>query len=276
MAQGSGPVIVLLHGWPQTWYEWRFLIPALADHYTVVAPDLRGYGLSDKPRGGSDKRTMAADVRELSRSLGHERVTLIGHDRGARVAHRYALDYPDEVDKVAFLDILPTRATFQRTDATLARGYWHWFFHLQPDLPELLVGPNIEAYLRYFFERWTDNRAAFDEATVAEYVRTFSAPGALRAGFDDHRASFPDDMAADEADAAAGRKLAMPVLVLWGAAGLINTLPVLDVWREYSEDVRGGPIRECGHFLPEEQPQLVLAWLREFVEEKRGQAEGPT
>jgi haloacetate dehalogenase len=267
VVQGSGPALVLLHGWPQTWYEWRLLISPLAERYTVIAPDLRGYGLSDKPRGGFDKRSMASDVRELVRSLGHERITLVGHDRGARVAHRYGLDYPDEVERIAFLDIIPTRETFRRTDATLARGYWHWFFHLQPDLPELLVGPNVEAYLRYFFERWTYNRAAFEQETIAEYVRAFSAPGALRAGFDDYRASYPDDLAADGADAEAGRKLAMPVLVLWGAAGLINALPVLDIWREYATDVRGGPISECGHFLPEEQPEPVLARLREFLEE---------
>ncbi|HEY8475900.1 MAG TPA: alpha/beta hydrolase [Chloroflexota bacterium] len=267
VVQGSGKPLVLLHGWPQTWYQWRLLIPALAERYTVIAPDLRGYGLTDKPLGGFDKRTMAADVRALVRSLGFERVVLVGHDRGARVAHRYGLDYPDEVEKLAVLDIVPTRAMFQRTNTAIARGFWHWFFHLQPDLPEVLVGPNVEAYLRYFFERWTWNRAVFDDAAVAEYVRAYSAPGALRSGFNDYRASFPDDVAADDESAAAGRKLTQPVLVLWGSHGLIGeVLPVLEIWREYAVDVRGGPIPECGHFLPEEQPDLVLARLREFLE----------
>jgi haloacetate dehalogenase len=268
VVQGSGPLVMLLHGWPQTWYEWRALIPSLAERFTVVAPDLRGYGQSDKPPGGYDKQTMAADVRALARALGHERLRLVGHDRGARVAHRCGLDYPDAVEKVALLDIIPTRALFRRLDASLARGFWHWLFHLQPDLPELLVGPQVEAYLRYFFERWTYQRAAFDAAAIAEYVRAYTAPGALRGGFDDYRATFADDLVQDDASAAAGEKLTMPVLVLWGAMGLVNTIPsVLDIWREYATDVRGGPVADCGHFLPEEQPALVLEHLRAFLEE---------
>jgi haloacetate dehalogenase len=263
--QGSGPLVLLLHGWPQTWYEWRHLVPALASDYTVVAPDLRGYGLSDKPRGGSDKRTMAADVRELARHLGRERVRLVGHDRGARVAHRYALDHPDEVERIALLDIIPTREMFRRTDVTIARGFWHWFFHLQPDLPELLVGGNVEAYLRWFYERWTWNRAAFPPEVIDVYVRSFSAPGALRAGFDDYRASYPHDMEADDASAEAAQRLTMPALVMWGATGLIDTLPVLDIWRDYAADVTGEALPECGHFLPEEQPEVVTERLRAFL-----------
>ena len=206
--EGQGPLVVLLHGWPQTWYCWRKVIAPLADGHTVLVPDLRGYGQSDKPPAGYDKRTMAEDVRALAGHLGHSRIALLaGHDRGARVAHRYALDHPGEVERLAVLDVVPTREMFARADATVARGYWHWLFHLQPDLPELLVGPNIEAYLRWFFERWTANRPAVEEA-VPEYVRAFSAPGALRAGFDDYRATFPDDLDADEASAAAGQRLA--------------------------------------------------------------------
>jgi len=266
VSEGEGPLVVLLHGWPQTWYCWRKLIPALARRHTVVAPDLRGYGLSDKPPAGYDKRTMAADVRALARHLGHQRLALLaGHDRGARVAHRYALDHPGEVERIALLDIVPTRETFRRADATIARGYWHWLFHLQPDLPELLVGGNVEAYLRWFLERWTVNRPAVEEA-VPEYVRAFSAPGALRAGFDDYRATFPDDLDADEASAAAGERLRMPLLVLWGAAGLPSRLPVLDIWRDYATDVRGQEIAECGHFLPEERPTEVADHLMRFLD----------
>jgi haloacetate dehalogenase len=264
---GDGPLVLLLHGWPQTWYCWRKLIPALAASHTVLAPDLRGYGLSDKPPAGYDKRTMAEDVRALARHLGHERLALLaGHDRGARVAHRYALDHPGEVERVAVLDVVPTRATFSRVDATVARGYWHWLFHLQPDLPELLVGGNIEAYLRWFFERWTCNRPAVEEA-VPTYVRAFSAPGALRAAFDDYRATFPDDLEADEASFAAGQRLQMPLLALWGAAGLPSRLPVLDIWREYAGDVRGQAIPDCGHFLAEERPAEVAEQLRRFLEQ---------
>src|SRR3954447_5952748 len=148
---GSGPLLVLLHGWPQTSLCWQPVLTELAATHTVVAPDLRGYGLSDKPATGYDKRRMAADVAELVRHLGFERAAVVGHDRGARVAHRWALDHPDQVDKLAVLDVIPTREMFRRLDASVAAGYWHWLFHLQPDLPELLVGNNVRAYLEYFF-----------------------------------------------------------------------------------------------------------------------------
>jgi haloacetate dehalogenase len=263
--EGEGPPVVLLHGWPQTWFCWRKLLAPLAERFTVVAPDLRGYGLSDKPPRGYDKRTMAGDVRALVEQLGHSRVSLVGHDRGARVAHRYALDHPREVERLAVLDIIPTRAMFGRLDAQLARGFWHWLFHLQPDLPELLVGGHVESYLRWFFERWTHNRAAVEEA-VPEYVRAFSAPGALRAAFDDYRATYPEDLDADEASAAAGDKLTMPLLALWGATGLTGRLPVVDIWREYATDVQGEPIQACGHFLPEEQPEVVAERLLRFLD----------
>ncbi|GAB3009548.1 alpha/beta hydrolase [Amycolatopsis acidiphila] len=258
---GEGPPVVLLHGWPQTSYCWHKVFGALAETYTVIAPDLRGYGLTDKPRHGYDKRTMATDVSELVRQLGFERVSVVGHDRGGRVAHRWALDRPDEVARLAVLDIIPTREMWRRLDAGAAGAYWHWLFHLQPDLPELLAGHNIAAYLGYFFERWTYQRQGLDAAPV--YIEAFSAPGALRAGFDDYRASFPDDAAHD--DASAGEKLAMPVLALWGQAGLLGTLPTLDIWRDHAADARGVEVAECGHFVAEEQPAVVVEELRRFL-----------
>lgn len=261
---GDGPLLMLLHGWPQTWFCWRKIIPVLAEHHRVVAPDLRGYGLSDKPPGGFDKKTMAADVRTLAHHLGSDSVSLVGHDRGARVAHRYALDHPAEVQKLVVLDIIPTHAMWERLDQVLARGFWHWLFHMQPDLPEILVGDHVEAYLRYFFERWTYNRPPVEEA-VPEYVRAFSRPGALRAGFDDYRASFPDDFDADEASSQAGQKLQMPVLALWGGTGLVGTLPALEIWQAYANDVRGEAIPDCGHFLAEERPDVVLDRLLAFL-----------
>jgi haloacetate dehalogenase len=262
---GEGPLLVLLHGWPQTGHCWRHLIGPLSAGHTVVAPDLRGYGRSDKPRGGFDKRTMAEDIRGVMRALGFETATVIGHDRGARVAHRWGLDHPEEVERLVVMDIIPTREMWRRMDMTLARRYWHWLFHLQPDLPELLAGGNVATYLGYFFERWTHNRAGLEEAAVAEYVRAFSAPGALRAGFDDYRASFPLDAEHDDADATAGRKLTMPVLVLWGADGLFGQLPAVEIWRDYAEEISGAAIPDCGHFLPEEQPGLVMRELADFL-----------
>ncbi len=261
---GEGPPVVFLHGWPQTWYMWRHVLGPLGERFTVIAPDVRGYGLSDKPRGGYDKRTMAADVRALVQHLGHRDIALVGHDRGARIGHRYGLDHPAEVSHLAVLDIVPTRAVFRDLDHVIARGYWHWLFHMQPDLPELLTSDNVDTYLRYFFERWTYDRHALEEA-VPVYVQAFKRPGALRAGFDDYRATFPQDMEDDERSARQGAKLQMPLLVLWGEAGLTGKLPVLEIWRSYAADVRGEPIPDCGHFLAEEAPRPVIAKLLDFL-----------
>ncbi|GAA4005199.1 alpha/beta hydrolase [Allokutzneria multivorans] len=263
--EGEGPLVVLLHGWPQTNHCWRHVVPELARDHTVIAPDLRGYGRTDKARDGYDKRTMASDVSVLIETLGFSGAAVVGHDRGARVAHRWALDRPDQVERLAVLDVVPMRAMWQRMDAKLGAAYWHMLFHLQPDLPERLAGNDVAGYLGYFFEKWTVNRHGLDAAAIAEYVRAFSAPGALRAGFDDYRASISHDAALDDADFDAGRRVAVPVLALWGEAGLLNSLPALDIWREYATDVRGGPIPECGHFLPEERPAEVVAELRAFL-----------
>ena len=262
---GDGPPLILLHGWPQTSHCWHKVLGPLAETHTVIAPDLRGYGRTDKPKTGYDKRTMAADVAALVEHLGFARVAVAGHDRGGRVGHRWALDRPDQVERLAVLDIAPTRAMWQRLDVGVAKAYWHWLFHLQPDLPELLAGQNIAAYLGYFFERWTYQRQGLEPDAVAEYVRAFSAPGALRAGFDDYRASFPDDADLDDADFAAGKRLPQPVLALWGANGLLGTLPTLEIWQEYAENVTGAALAECGHFLPEEQPEQVVGHLRRFL-----------
>jgi haloacetate dehalogenase len=258
---GDGPLIVLLHGWPQTSHCWRHIVPVLAETRTVVAPDLRGYGLSDKPATGYDKRTMAADVAALVESLGFATVSVVGHDRGARVAHRWALDRPDQVARLVLLDIIPTREMWLRMDAALARRCFHWFFHLQPDLPERLAGADIPGYLSYFFEHWTINRHAFPADTIAEYVRAFSVPGALRASLDDYRAA---DLDSAHDDASFGSRLPMPLLTLWGSDSFLQHLPAIDIWHPYAEDVRGHPIPNCGHFIPEERPDLLLSHLKDF------------
>jgi pimeloyl-ACP methyl ester carboxylesterase len=266
---GEGPAVVLLHGWPQTSHMWRGVMPALAERHTLIAPDLRGYGRSDAPPSGYDKRTTAGDVRALVRELGLGRVAVVGHDRGARVAHRWALDHPEEVERVAMLDVIPTREVIRRFDATLAAGFWHWLFHMQPDLPEALVSGREAAYLEWFFERWAWRRAAIDRESVEEYVRAFSRPGRLRAGFEDYRATLTDDLPADNESFAAGRRLEMPLLALWGAQGLVGALPVAEIWREYAADVRAEAVPECGHFVPEEQPAAVVEHLRAFLGEAR-------
>lgn len=262
---GSGPALVLLHGWPQTSHCWRLVIDELAATHTVLAPDLRGYGRTDKPRTGYDKRTMAADIATLVEQLGFTTAQVVGHDRGGRVAHRWALDRPDQVERLVVLDIVPTREVWRRMNTEIATGYWHWLFHLQPDLPERLVSADIAGYLGYFFQTWTVNRHGLDRDAIDEYVRAFSTPGALRAGLDDYRASFPTDAEHDDASYAEGRRLRMPVLALWGSSGLPAKLPTLEIWRDYADDVRGAAIPDCGHFIAEERPAELLAHLHEFL-----------
>jgi len=186
---GQGPGMVLLHGYPQTGHMWRKVMPALAERFTVVAPDLRGYGDSDRPAAGYDKRTMAADVADVIRTLGIQPVVLVGHDRGARVAHRFALDHPSLLTRLVLLDIAPTYDVFARTDQVGARARWHWFFHQLPDLPEALTAGREEIYLRYMYRTSAYNPAAIEEDAVQEYVRCFRQPGAMRAGFEDYRAA---------------------------------------------------------------------------------------
>lgn len=267
VTEGKGLPVVLLHGWPQTWFQWRKIMPILSEHYTVVAPDLRGYGDSDKPRDGYDKRTMASDIRELMHHLGYDQYYMIGHDRGARVAHRYALDSPSNITKLAILDILPTRFMFENVSKEMATAYWHWFFNLVPELPELLVSSNIKAFLTHVYRSLSFNPAFLTDNEVEEYVRAYSLPGSLKAGFDDYRAAAREDLELDTKDA--GRKLEVPLLLLWGGeGGLVRQYPVLEVWRNYAVDPVGEAIPACGHFLPEEQPGIVAQKLLAFLKKK--------
>lgn len=262
---GEGPLLLLLHGWPQTSYAWRHLMPVLGERFTVAAPDLRGYGQSDRPRDGYDKRTMATDMSGLMHALGFDTATVVGHDRGARVARRWALDRPSEVSRLVLVSIVPTREMWGRMDARLATSYFHWFLHRIPDLPELLVEGKAETYIRFMYDRGAANKTCFSAEDMHHYIESYSQPGALHASFDDYRADFGEDLAADDVDADAGRRLAMPTLVLWGGTGLIASLAVLEIWRAYADDLIGFPIRDCGHFPAEEQPQQVIAQLTKFL-----------
>ena len=257
-------LLVLLHGWPQTSYCWRHLLEPLARGCVVVAPDLRGYGRSVSSGRGYDKRAVAADLSGLVTSLGFGSADVVGHDRGARVAHRWALDRPEQVSRLALLDVLPSRHVMRSFDRDAAAGLWHWFFHLQPELPELLIGANVEAYLRHFFERQAYRPDAISPDAVAEYVRAFSDPAVLHASLEDYRAGFGADLADDERDHAAGRRVAAPLLLLWGADGGLGGADVLGLWRDYATDLRGQAIEGCKHFLPEERPAAVLEALRGF------------
>lgn len=265
---GSGEPLLLLHGYPQTHVMWHLVAPRLARRFRVVCADLRGYGDSSKPPAGPRqeayaKRAMAADMAEVMSALGHDTFAVAGHDRGARVAHRLARDFPGRVRKACVMDIAPTLHMFEGTDQRFATGYYHWFFLIQPDgLPEHLIGADPAWYLNEKLRRWAAPGAAFSPAAVAEYVRCFSAPEAIRASCDDYRAAADIDLEHDRADRHV--RVACPLLVLWGGRGFVaRTYDVLDVWRRYAMNVEGRAL-DCGHFLPEERPGEVVAELERF------------
>ncbi len=265
---GAGPPLLLLHGYPQTHVIWHKIAPALAERFTVVATDLRGYGDSGKPRSDAahaaySKRTMAGDQVEVMRALGFARFAVAGHDRGGRVAHRMALDHPDAVERLAVLDIVPTHEIFATVNQAVATGYYHWFFLIQGgDLPETLIGHDPDFYLRSKLKQWSGDTAAFTPEAYAEYARCFRDPACIHASCEDYRAAASIDLAHDEADMAT--KVACPLLALWGEKGLMHRhFDVLATWRKRAADVRGR-VLPCGHFLPEEQPEATLAELLAF------------
>ena len=266
---GSGPPLLLLHGYPQTHAMWRKVAPILAAHFTVVAPDLRGYGDSAKPPGLPDhsnysKRAMAQDQVELMDALGFERFCVAGHDRGGRVAHRMALDHPGRVAKLAVLDIAPTRTMYARTTRAFAKAYFHWFFLIQPaPFPEQLIGADPEAYLRKLMGGRFAGLAPFEPDGWPEYVRAFGDPATIHATCEDYRAAESIDLAHDDADFGR-RRIECPLLVLWGRHGVIEQLfDALADWKEYAADVRGRALA-CGHYLPEERAEETAAELARF------------
>jgi haloacetate dehalogenase len=262
---GEGPALLLLHGYPQTGQMWRKMTPALMAHFSVVCPDLRGYGDSAKPRDGFDKRTMARDMAELMRALGHDEYLVVGHDRGARVAHRLALDHAKAVKRLVVLDIVPTHTVFRDTGKELAAAYWHWFFFQAPDLPEIMIRNSAEPFLRTMFNALTWRPNAVEEPMFQEYLRAFMLPGTIRCGLEDYRAAAIADIADDEADL--DKKLTCPVYAIWGEFGKMHTLfDVVQTWREKATDVRGQPL-PCGHFIPEEAPEELLAAILPFLQE---------
>jgi haloacetate dehalogenase len=260
---GSGPPLLLLHGHPQTHALWCRIAPALARDFTVIAPDLRGYGDSAKPPSAADhepysKRAMARDQIALMRHFGFERFLLAGHDRGGRVGYRLALDHPEAVERLAVLDIVPTGEMYRRADMSFGLGYWHWFFLPQPyPLPERMIGADPEAY--YF----RDHREIFDPEALADYLRFVRDPATIHAMCEDYRAGASYDFKLDEAERGK-RRIACPLLALWGAKGFMpKWYDVLAVWRDWADDVRGQAI-DSGHYLAEEAPEATYAALRNF------------
>ncbi|MFW6076773.1 MAG: alpha/beta fold hydrolase, partial [Hyphomicrobiales bacterium] len=239
---GSGPPLLLLHGFPQTHAMWHRLAAPLAEHFTVVIPDLRGYGLSTGPEDEGDgyaysKRAMGRDFLAVMAELGHEQFAVLGHDRGARVAYRMALDRGDSITRLGLLDIVPTYAMWHGMDHKIARAMYHWSFLAQPHpLPETLIGTNPVFYLDWSMASWTQAQdlSPFDGDALAAYRLHFAAPETIRATCDDYRSGATYDLAADEADRAAGRRIACPTLALWGTAGTIGAMDgPLAVWREW-------------------------------------------
>jgi haloacetate dehalogenase len=264
---GSGPPLLLLHGYPETQVMWRKVAPRLAEDFTLVIPDLRGYGDSSKPPSAPDhaaysKRALARDQVETMAALGFERFRVAGHDRGARVTRRLLRDHPQHIERATVLDIVPTLYRFETIDQNMATGSWHWFFLIQGrGLPERLLGAESEFFLRHQFGRLLDNGAIEPEA-FAEYLRCFSNPETIRATCDEYRGGASIDLEHDRADR--GRKLGMPLLVLWGErSGQGSGYDVLSVWRDHADNVAGQAIRS-GHFLPEEAPDDTYRALREF------------
>ncbi|HWB52017.1 MAG TPA: alpha/beta hydrolase [Stellaceae bacterium] len=265
---GNGPPLLLLHGYPQTHVMWRKVAPRLAAHFTVVVPDLRGYGDSAKPPAGDNfvnyaKRALALDQVETMAALGFEKFAVAGHDRGARVTHRLLRDHPDKITRGATLDIVPTLYRFETIDQKAATGSWHWFFLIQGrGLPEHMIGSDPEFFLRHMFGTLLRDQGAIDAAAFAEYLRCFKNPETIRATCDEYRAGASIDLSHDRADLA--QKVKVPLLVLWGTqSGQGSGYDVLGVWRDHAEDVRGHGI-DSGHFIPEEQPDAVCAALRAF------------
>ena len=264
---GEGTPVLLLHGYPQTHVMWHRVAPALAERFTVVCPDLRGYGDSDKPVGGGDhiayaKRTMARDQLQVMRALGFERFAVVGHDRGARVALRMALDHPDAISHLAVLDIVPTRTIYDTIDQQHATTVWRYFFLIQPpDLPERMIGNDPEWYLRRTLAEWCDTHGAFCHEAVSEYERCFDR-AAIHASCEDYRAGASIDLEHDQADA--DRSLTCPTLVLWSKAGLGSSYDVARVWRQRAQRLTCQEL-ECGHFLAEERPHETTSALLSFL-----------
>ena len=272
----AGPPLLLLHGYPQTHVMWRRVAQALAPTFSLVIPDLRGYGDSTKPAPAAtpeldhaqhSKRLMAADLADLMAQLGHRRFSVAGHDRGGRVAHRLALDHPERVERLAVIDIVPTLDMYERTDMRFASWYYHWFFLIQPaPLPERLIGADPGFYLRWTLGGWgAQGLAHIEPEAMAEYERCFCRADAIHAACEDYRASATIDLEHDRVSRASAEKIACETLVLWGTQGVVGRLyEPLALWQAQCAGRVEGSALEAGHFIPEELPDETARRLAAF------------
>lgn len=268
---GSGPPLLLLHGHPQTHVIWHRIAPILAKTHTVVMTDLRGYGDSSKPQGDPDhgnyaKRTMALDQLAVMQHLGFNAFDVLAHDRGARVAHRLALDHPQAVHRMVLLDIAPTLAMYGQTSEAFARAYWHWFFLIQPaPMPERLIQADPGAYVREVMGRRSAGLTPFDPRAIEEYARCLALPGAAHCLCEDYRASAGIDLMHDRTDIENQNNLKMPLLILWGRDGVVNQcFKPLEEWQKVAINVQGQAL-PCGHYIAEEAPELLLKHVQDFL-----------
>ena len=271
---GSGSPLLLLHGHPQTHAMWHLIAPVLAEHFTVVMMDLRGYGDSARPASDAQhatysKRAMALDAVAVMQHYGYERFGVLAHDRGARVAHRLALDHPAAIDRMMLLDIAPTLAMYQKTTQAFATAYWHWFFLIQPPpLPEALIESDPVRYVRNVIGKRHAGLAAFAPEALDEYERCIQIADTAHAICEDYRASNTIDLAHDRANIAAGKKFTQPLRVLWGEHGAVGQcFDVLKLWREQATHVSGISL-PCGHYIAEEAPELLISQALKFFNNK--------
>jgi pimeloyl-ACP methyl ester carboxylesterase len=260
---GQGDPVVLLHGWPQTWYEWRHIIPELiANNYTVIAPDMRGFGDSEKPLTGYDTKTVAEDIYQLVKKLGYSKIYIVGHDWGGIVAYSYAAAHPEDIRKMIILDIILPGFGYEEAGDFSPNGIWHFSFHAVRDLPEKLIDGKEDVYLNWFYDHFFYNQSAITPEAREEYIKQYSKPGALRSGFEYYRAVFED---AEQNMALAKQKLNIPILTIGGEAGIGNATTTS--FQKVANNVTGMTLPNTGHFIPEERPNFLITQILDFFNE---------
>lgn len=263
----NGPVCLLLHGFPESWITWRKVIPSLENHYKIVAVDLRGYGDSDKPEGIENytNKLMASDIAGILSELKLASAYVVGHDRGARVARRMAYDYPELINRLALIEIMPIEYVYSLSAEEAAKKYWHWVFQVVPDLPETLISGKEEEYLKFLLSRGDGLFERLNsDGSWEEYLSHWKKPGAVKAALSDYRASYKFDLPEYQEMVETEDKLNIDTLLLWAEKGNLSGLPVEEIWKQSLNNVTGYELKNCGHYLLEESGEEVAKYILEF------------